>query len=86
MGERPQNEKAEVTLVECYYCKGSMIREKSPYSVSRDGYHLVIDDVLAWVCKQCGEVYYENKEVDAIQEVVKAVDSTLGKVQLARAQ
>lgn len=62
-----------------------MSREKSPYSINRNGYHLVIDNVLAWVCKQCGEVYYENPEVDAIQEVIKAVDTTIGKVQLARA-
>lgn len=68
-----------------FYCKGTMSREKSPYSINRNGYHLVIDNVLAWVCKQCGEVYYENPEVDAIQEVIKAVDTTIGKVQLARA-
>jgi hypothetical protein len=45
------------------------------YTINKSGYHLVIDDVPAWVCQQCGEPYFDGEEVDTIQEIVKAVDS-----------
>lgn len=70
--------------MECYYCKGTMIRTKTPYTVNRNGYHLVIDSVPAWICNQCGEAYFEGQEVDSIQEVIKAVDSKIVKVQLSK--
>jgi len=34
----------------------------------------VLDAVPAWICKQCGEAYFEEKEVDAIQELVRSLE------------
>ena len=70
--------------MECYYCKGTMIRKRTAYTINRNGYHLVIDDVPAWVCQQCGEPHFEGEEVDDIQEVVKALDSRIFKTQLVK--
>jgi len=33
-----------------------------------------LDEIPAWVCSQCGEVYFEEPEVDAIQEVIPSLD------------
>ena len=41
--------------MECIYCKGSLVRKQVPYTVVRRGYQLIISDVPAWVCEQCGE-------------------------------
>ena len=30
--------------------------------------------VSAWVCEQCGEPYFEEKEVDAIQDLIRSVE------------
>ena len=30
--------------------------------------------VPAWVCGQCGEAYFEEKEVDAVQDLIKLID------------
>jgi YgiT-type zinc finger domain-containing protein len=46
--------------VECLYCKGTLIRKSVSYTATRKGYHLIIDDVPAWVCEQCGEPLYEE--------------------------
>ena len=70
--------------MECYYCKGTMVRTKTAYTINKNGYHLVIDDVPAWICQQCGEPYFEGEQVDFIQEIVKSVDSKIVKVQFAR--
>jgi hypothetical protein len=42
--------------------------------VDRRDYHLTLDRVPAWVCQQCGEAYFEPKEVDRIQDAVRALD------------
>ena len=57
---------------------------KTTYTVNRQGYHLLINDVPAWVCQQCGETYFEGEEVDAIQELIKTIDSKIVKVQVAK--
>ncbi len=64
----------------CSHCKGKMKRGTAPFHVDRKGYHLVLDAVAAWVCTQCGEVYFEEPEVDAIQEVIRAVDKQADKL------
>ena len=66
--------------MECFYCKGKLIRTKVSYTVSRKGFHLIIDDVPAWVCEQCGEPLFDEETVDAIQEMLQEVDVRLEKL------
>jgi YgiT-type zinc finger domain-containing protein len=72
-------------LMECLYCKGSLVRKTVSYTASRKGYHLIIDDVPAWVCEQCGELLFVETTVDAIQRALQGVDEHLGKAALAHA-
>ncbi len=66
--------------MKCYYCSGDMKRGKTTYTASRQGYHLLMDDVPTWICSQCGEVYFEEKEVDVIQDLLKEVGKRTAKV------
>jgi YgiT-type zinc finger domain-containing protein len=63
--------------MECLYCKGTLIRKWVSYTATRKGYHLIIDDVPAWVCEQCGEPLFEEETVEAIQRVLQGVDARL---------
>ena len=54
-----------------------MQRSKAPFHVDRNGYHLVLDTVPAWVCDQCGEAYFEEREVNAIQDAITGLDKRL---------
>jgi YgiT-type zinc finger domain-containing protein len=63
--------------VECIYCRGTLIRKSVSYTATRKGYHLIIDDVPAWVCEQCGEPLYEEETVEAIQQILQGVDARL---------
>jgi YgiT-type zinc finger domain-containing protein len=56
------------------HCKGKMEHHTAPFQIDRRGYHLMFDAVPAWVCSQCGEIYFEETEVDAIQDVLKTLD------------
>ena len=51
-----------------------MERGTTTLHVDRKGCHLMLDAVPAWVCQQCGEGYFEEEEVDAIQELVEPVE------------
>ena len=51
-----------------------MKRGTTPLHVDRKGCHLTLDAVPAWVCAQCGEAYFEEKEVDAIQDLIRSVE------------
>ena len=63
----------DILEMECFHCKGTLVRKKVSYTATRDGYHLIIDDVPAWVCEQCGEPLFDEETVDAIQEMLREI-------------
>ena len=60
--------------MECLYCKGKMIKGKSPFSADRKGYHISWEAIHAWVCTQCGEALFEENEVNHIQNALQQID------------
>lgn len=60
--------------MKCIHCQGEMKKGTTPFHIDRKGYHLMLDSIPAWVCQQCGEVLFEEKEVDSIQELLKTVE------------
>ena len=76
------NSKEGITM-ECLYCRGVLVRKRISYAATRKGYHLIIDEVPAWVCEQCGEPLFDEETVDTIQEVLRGVDARLRKSNLA---
>ncbi len=66
--------------MECLYCKGELTRQLVDYTVNRKGYHLIIDKVPAWVCRQCGEPLFEEDTVEVVQEMLSEVDARLEKL------
>jgi YgiT-type zinc finger domain-containing protein len=61
--------------MKCLYCQGMMVRGTAPFHIARKGYHLILDTIPAWVCTQCGEAYFEETAVEAIQQVLQAIDT-----------
>ena len=69
--------------MKCFFCKGEMEKANVSYTVDRKGYHLFIKKIPAYVCSQCGEKYFEEKETKAIQNMIKALDEKLHDVLVA---
>ena len=61
-------------MMECLYCKGDMVKSSAPFNVDRNGYHITWESIPAWVCSQCGEALFEDKEVEHIQKALKKLD------------
>ena len=66
--------------MKCMHCLGEMEKTTAPFHIDRKGVHLSMDDIPAWVCKQCGEPYFEETEVDTIQAIIKTVDQQANKL------
>ena len=60
--------------MECIHCKGRMKRATAPFNLDRNGYHISWDAIPAWVCTQCGEPFFEAREVDLIQNALRDLD------------
>jgi YgiT-type zinc finger domain-containing protein len=55
----------------------------APLHIDRNGCHVTIDNVPAWVCQQCGEAYFEEQEVDTIQDLIRTVEKKANKLTLS---
>jgi len=66
--------------MKCMYCQGTMEKGVAPFHIDRKGYHLTIDNVPAWVCGQCGESYFDEHEVDSVQEILKTLEDRMDKM------
>lgn len=72
-------------MTECFHCKGTLVRKKVSYTATRQGYYLIIDDVPAWVCEQCGEPLFDEETVDAIQDMLREIGVRMEKLALLAA-
>ena len=47
--------------MECFMCKGELIEKKVNYMVDLEKTIIIIKDVPAKVCDQCGEQYFDDE-------------------------
>jgi len=50
-----------------------MVHSSAPFSADRNGYHITLASIPAWVCTQCGEAMFEENEVNHIQLALQQV-------------
>jgi len=60
--------------MKCPVCGTLMKRTKHPYTATRASFILVLTNVAAYVCDQCGEVYYPEETVKKIQDIIMEID------------
>ncbi len=60
--------------MDCMHSKGALRPGKASYTVSRKGYHLILDDIPAFVCDPCGQPLFSEESVRRIQEMVRSLD------------
>ncbi len=65
--------------MKCFHCQAQLKRGVATFTDSRKGYVIVLQDIPAWVCPQCGEPLFDADAVNGIQEVLHAVDERIKK-------
>ncbi|MEY8001705.1 type II toxin-antitoxin system MqsA family antitoxin [Clostridium sp. Mt-5] len=57
----------------CTLCKGDLVQGRVNHIVDLDGHIIIIKDVPANVCKQCGEYFLENDIALKVEKIVDEV-------------
>jgi YgiT-type zinc finger domain-containing protein len=55
----------------CSFCKGKLREGKTEFMAHAAGEFIVIKDVPAFVCEQCGEAYYSaeiSRKIDGVMQ------------------
>ncbi len=68
--------------MKCMLCNGHLEKSAASYTVDRKGYHLFIEKIPAYICTRCGEKAFDENEVIAIQNMLKAFEEKLEQVQM----
>lgn len=58
-----------ITYADCTYCGGEVMGKKIDYDYRREKHLMVVSNVSAGVCQQCGEKYFKPgvlKQMDKI--------------------
>ncbi len=66
--------------MKCSTCDRDMTKGRTTYTLNRNGYHLLVDDVPAWICTRCSEVHFEEEAVDTIQNTIIDIDVKVSRV------
>jgi YgiT-type zinc finger domain-containing protein len=67
----------------CFHCQAELRRGTATFTDSRKGYVLVLQDLPAWICSQCGEPMFEAAAVQGIQDVLHTLDEQVEKLRHA---
>ena len=59
--------------MECFMCKGELIEKKVNYMVDLEKTIIIIKDVPAKVCDQCGEQYFDDETSQNIEKIVASI-------------
>lgn len=57
------------TYADCSYCGGEVAEKKIDYDYRREGHLLVVSNVPAGVCRQCGEKYFRPEILKKMDEI-----------------
>jgi YgiT-type zinc finger domain-containing protein len=69
--------------MKCFHCQAELQRGTATFTDSRKSYVIVLQDLPAWVCPQCGEPLFEEAAVEGIQTVLRTLDEQVGKLHQA---
>ena len=64
----------------CFMCKGDLIPMKKTYVAILEDCVVIVKDVPAQVCSQCGEAYYSDEVSDHLEDIVSKVKDMVQEV------
>ncbi len=62
---------------ECHFCGGKVTAQQINVMRHWKGRYILIEEVPAYVCTQCGEQYYDGVVAEAMDQIMQASETTL---------
>ena len=59
----------------CSFCRGKLVEGHTEFVAHVKESVIVIEDVPAWICEQCGEPYFSSETSQKIDVIMKQVHS-----------
>ena len=64
----------------CFHCKGNTENKFKTHAVTLDKCVIIIKNVPALVCDQCGEVYFADEVMQKLEVIVDRLESIIKEV------
>ncbi len=61
----------------CFYCKGQTVETTTKFIVDLGSCVVIVKNVPARVCQQCGETSYSNEVAQQLEKIVEAVKHSI---------
>ena len=63
--------------MKCFFCKGELERSKTKFIVDLGSCVVIVKNVPAMICKQCGEKSFDDETVERLEAIVETVRHSL---------
>jgi YgiT-type zinc finger domain-containing protein len=64
----------------CFYCKGKLKDDTTAHFANLDSCMVIIKSVPCQTCEQCGEVVYNGTVIKRLEQIIKALKSSLTEI------
>ena len=64
----------------CFRCKGDIEQKLKTHAATLDQCVIIIKNVPALVCKQCGEVYFSDEVMQKLEAIVDRLEAIIKEV------
>lgn len=61
----------------CFFCKGQTVEATTKFIVDLGNCVVIVKNVPAQVCQQCGETSYSNEVAQQLEKIVEAVKHSI---------
>lgn len=63
--------------MKCFYCKGETVETTTKFIVDLGQCVVIVKNVPARVCQQCGETSYSNEVAQQLERIINAVKHSI---------
>jgi YgiT-type zinc finger domain-containing protein len=64
----------------CFFCKGSTEQKLKTHAVTLEKCVIIVKNVPADICKQCGEVYFSDDVMQRLEIIIDKLESIIKEV------
>ena len=68
----------------CVLCKGTMSYGKVNFPVDAGKTFVLVKDVPAYVCEQCGEYFLEDTVAEAVEKIAHNARNSVSEIEILR--
>ena len=69
--------------MKCFFCKGNLVDGTTTFMSEIDGCAIIIKNVPAQICSQCGEASFSDEVAKKLEKIVDSLRTSITEVAIA---